>query len=66
MTDVKKAADEADVIVNGYAFTRCTEGYSNIDSEQPCTEPPVFSQLSCRSCWTTSTPAIELQLVKCH
>ena len=27
MTDIKQVADAADMIVNGYAFTRCTEGY---------------------------------------
>ena len=27
MADIKQVADAADMIVNGYAFTRCTEGY---------------------------------------
>ena len=27
MTDIKKVADGADMIVNGYAFTRCQAGY---------------------------------------
>ena len=27
MVDVKQVADAADMIVNGYAFTRCTEGF---------------------------------------
>lgn len=26
MPDIKKIADEADVIVDGYAFTKCSEG----------------------------------------
>lgn len=28
MPDILKVADEAELIVNGYAFTRCEEGYS--------------------------------------
>ena len=28
MIDIKIIADEADMIVNGYAFKRCKEGYS--------------------------------------
>lgn len=27
MADIKQVADAADMIVNGYAFTRCPEGY---------------------------------------
>ena len=27
MLDIIKIADEADMIVNGYAFTRCDEGF---------------------------------------
>ena len=27
MVDIKQIADAADMIVNGYAFTRCPEGY---------------------------------------
>ncbi len=27
MLDIIKIADEADLIVNGYAFTKCIEGY---------------------------------------
>ena len=27
MVDVKQVADAADMIVNGYAFTRCAEGF---------------------------------------
>jgi hypothetical protein len=27
MTDIKQVADAADLIVNGYAFTRCEEGF---------------------------------------
>ena len=31
MADIKQVADAADMIVNGYAFTRCTEGYRVLD-----------------------------------
>ena len=27
MVDIKKIADEAEMIVNGYAFSLCPEGY---------------------------------------
>lgn len=27
MIDIEKVANEADMIVNGYAFTRCDEGF---------------------------------------
>ena len=27
MIDIMKIADEADMIINGYAFVRCQEGY---------------------------------------
>ena len=26
MIDIKKVADESDMIINGYAFTKCEEG----------------------------------------
>lgn len=29
MTDIIKVADDADLIVNGYAFTKSEEGYMN-------------------------------------
>ena len=27
MTDIKQIADQADMIVNGYAFTKCPDGF---------------------------------------
>lgn len=33
--DIKQVADAADMIVNGYAFTRCTEGYRVLNLNRP-------------------------------
>ena len=35
MVDVKQVADVADMIVNGYAFTRCTEGFRVLNLNHP-------------------------------
>lgn len=35
MVDVKQVADAADMIVNGYAFTRCTEGFRVLNLNRP-------------------------------
>ena len=35
MADIKQVADAADMIVNGYAFTRCTEGYRVLNLNRP-------------------------------
>ena len=35
MIDIKIIADEADMIVNGYAFKRCKEGYRVLNLNQP-------------------------------
>lgn len=35
MRDIKKIADEADVIVDGYAFTVCDEGYQVLNLHCP-------------------------------
>ena len=35
MADIKQVADVADMIVNGYAFTRCTEGYRVLNLNRP-------------------------------
>lgn len=35
MLNVKKVADEADVIVNGYAFKRCEEGFRVLNLRRP-------------------------------
>ncbi|MCD8019831.1 MAG: hypothetical protein LUF92_09715 [Clostridiales bacterium] len=35
MPDIKKIADEADMIVEGYAFTKCDLGYRVINLNNP-------------------------------
>lgn len=35
MLDIIKIADEADMIVNGYAFTRCDEGFRILNLNRP-------------------------------
>ena len=35
MVDVKQVADAADMIVNGYAFTRCAEGFRVLNLNHP-------------------------------
>ena len=35
MPDIIKIADEADMIVNGYAFTRCVEGFRILNLNRP-------------------------------
>ena len=35
MADIKQVADAADMRVNGYAFTRCTEGYRVLNLNRP-------------------------------
>lgn len=35
MVDVKQVADAADMIVNGYAFTHCAEGFRVLNLNHP-------------------------------
>ena len=35
MYDIIQVADEADLIVNGYAFTKCAEGYRILNLNRP-------------------------------
>lgn len=35
MIDIKTIADDADMIVNGYAFKRCKEGYRVLNLNRP-------------------------------
>lgn len=35
MIDIKKIADEADMIVDGYAFTKCDLGYKVLNLKRP-------------------------------
>lgn len=35
MTDILDIADTADMIVNGYAFTKCNDGYQVLNLNRP-------------------------------
>ena len=35
MADIRQIADVADMIVNGYAFTQCPEGYRVLNLNRP-------------------------------
>ncbi|MFR8033346.1 MAG: hypothetical protein ACLU6W_04915 [Lachnospiraceae bacterium] len=35
MFDIKKVADDADLIINGYAFTKCEMGYRILNLNHP-------------------------------
>lgn len=35
MIDIKNIADKADMIINGYAFTKCDEGYQVLNLNKP-------------------------------
>lgn len=35
MDKIKEIADKADMIVNGYAFTRCAEGFRVLNLNRP-------------------------------
>lgn len=63
MVDVKKIADEADMIINGYAFQKCPEGYRILNLKRT-DRASVFShdlQLL-----ETSMDDIEIQIVKSY
>lgn len=59
--EIKKIADEADMIVNGYAFVRCQEGYRvvNLNVYGHAT---VFSEDG--EILETSMDDIEIQIVR--
>ena len=61
MIDIKNVADGADIIVNGYAFTRCKEGYKilNLNRLEKAT---VLSQDG--EVLETSMDDIEIKIVK--
>lgn len=48
MTDVNKVADEADMIVNGYAFTQNKEGCRVLNLNRP-DKATVLSKMA--KCW---------------
>ena len=61
MVDVKQVADAADMIVNGYAFSRCASGYRvlNLNRSDKAT---VFSQKL--EVLETSMDDIEIQIAR--
>ena len=63
MTDVKKVADEADMIVNGYAYTQNEEGCRVLNLNRP-DKATVFSKTG--EVLETSMDDIEIQIVKSY
>ena len=61
MTDVNKVADEADMIVNGYAFTQNKEGCRVLNLNRP-DKATVLSKNG--EVLETSMDDIEIQIVK--
>lgn len=44
MLNIKEIADEADVIVNGYAFKRCEEGFRVLNLHRPDRASGIFQK----------------------
>ena len=63
MTDVKKVADEADMIINGYAFTQNEEGWRVLNLNRP-DKAAVFSKND--EVLETSMDDIEIQIEKSY
>ena len=63
MTDVKRVADEADMIVNGYAFTQNKEGCRILNLNRP-DKATVLSKDG--EVLETSMDDIEIQIVKSY
>ena len=61
MPDILKVADEADLIVNGYAFTKCEEGYRVLNLNKP--DRAVVLSVAGETLETTMDD-IEIQIVK--
>lgn len=61
MIDIKKIADEADLIVNGYAFRKCDRGYRvlNLNNSEHAV---VLSEMG--EVLETTMDDIEIQIVK--
>lgn len=60
MPDVLQVADEADVIVNGYAFTRCGNGSVRVLNLNRPTSAAVFGNNG--DVWETTMDDIELEI----
>ena len=61
MLDIIKIADEADFIVNGYAFSKCIEGYRVLNLNRP--ERAIVLSMEGETLETTMDD-IEIQIVK--
>lgn len=61
MTDIKNIADKADMIINGYAFTKCDEGYQVLNLNKPSSA--VVLSIS-GEVLETSMDDIEIEIVK--
>lgn len=60
MPDIKRIADEADMIVNGYAFIKAPEGYKILNLNKPISAAVVNSS---GEILETTMDDIELQIV---
>ena len=61
MVNVQQVADAADMIVNGYAFSRCPEGFRVLNLTRP-DRAVVFSPAA--EVLETSMDDIEIQIVR--
>lgn len=61
MPDIKKVADEADMIINGYAFTKCEEGFRVLNLNRPDRAIVISPE---GETLETSMDDIEIQIVK--
>ena len=61
MPDILKVADEAELIVNGYAFTKCEEGYRILNLNKP--DRALVLSVNGEALETTMDD-IEIQIVK--
>lgn len=61
MVNVQQVADAADMIVNGYAFSRCSEGFRVLNLNRP-DRAVVFSPAA--EVLETSMDDIEIQIVR--
>lgn len=61
MLDIIKVADEADLIVNGYAFTKCANGYKVLNLNRPTCATVLSTE---GEVLETTMDDIEIQIVK--
>ncbi len=61
MTDIRKIADEAEMIVDGYAFTRCKYGFRILNLNNPSKAAMLTDK---GEVLETSMDDIELSIVK--